>query len=157
MPRHKNPKKIARGLARGLNGADALRQAGYAESTIDKKGYRIIRQPQVQSFLTEALEALGVTAKQILQPIKDGLEACEVVKTDDGTILTDHPDHKVRFMAHDRAVVLYGLTAKHSDHLPTEPPQPAPPVSFNIVFVAPPKRDPQLPMPDVSFVKPGPR
>ncbi len=157
MPRRKNLQKVARGLARGLSGADALRQVGYAESTIDKKGYQILKRPQVQSFLTETLEQGGVTAQKIMQPIKDGLEACEVVRTKDGNILTDYPDHKTRFMAHDRAVVLYGLTGKHSDHLPTEPPQPTQPVSFNIVFVAPPNRDPQPTMPEVHFVQPKPR
>ena len=126
MPRRNNLQKDAKGLARGHSGAGALQQAGYAESTIDKKGYQILKRPQVQSFLTETLEQAGVPAKQIMQPIKDGLEACELVETDDGQILTDSPDHRVRLQAHDRAVALYGLAGKHSDRVEAEPPQPAP-------------------------------
>ncbi len=155
MPRRKNFKKVAKGLARGLSGADALRQAGYAESTIDKKGFEIIRRPQVQSFLTETLEQAGVTAKKILQPIIDGLEACEVVKTEDGKILTDHPDHKIRFMAHDRAVQLYGL-GKGAEHPAPGLDQPTPIYNIQVNFVSPKDRK-ATPLPEVGFVKPGPR
>ncbi len=156
MPRRKNLQKVAKGLARGLSGADALRQVGYAESTIDKKGYQIIRRPQVQSFLTETLEAGGVTAQKILQPIIDGLEACEVVRTEGGKILTEHPDHKIRFMAHDRAVALYGLTGKAAA-LDGDTDRPPPPVNIQVNFVEPPKRDAEGNLPGVKFVTPGPR
>ncbi len=153
MPRRRNLQKVAKGLARGLSGADALRQAGYAESTIDKKGFEIIRRPQVQSFLTEALEALGVTAKKIMQPVIDGLEACEAVKTEDGKILTDHPDHKIRFMAHDRAVQLYGL-GKGAEHPAPGLDQPSPTYNIQINFVSPKDRS-ATPLPEVGFVKPS--
>jgi len=156
MPRRRNLQKVAKGLARGLSGADALRQAGYAESTIDKKGYQIIKRPQVQNFLTEALEALGVTAKKIMQPIIDGLEAREVVKTEDGKILTDYPDHKIRFMALDRAVALYGL-GKGAEHpAPGLDTQPSPTYNIQVNFVSPKDRA-ATPLPEVGFVKPAPR
>ena len=148
---------VALGLAQGLSQIEAVKQAGYADSTAEKKAYRIVQQPQVQNFLTEALEALGVTAKQILQPIKDGLEACEAVKTEEGQILTDHPDHKIRFMAHDRAVVLYGLTGKLADRVPEGDAEPPGPVNFQIVFVTPQDRHPEATMPEVHFVQPKPR
>ncbi len=106
--------------------------------------------------MTETLEQAGVTAKQIMQPIIDGLEACEVVRTEDGKILTDHPDHKIRFMAHDRAVALYGLAGKHTDQAEAEPP-PVAPIHVNVVFVKPPNRNPQADMPEVKFLPPGPR
>ena len=41
-------------------------------------------------------------------------------------------------------------------NLIAEPP-PEAPVSFNIVFVAPPNRDPEPDLPGVRFVPPGPR
>ncbi len=154
MPRRRNLQKVAKGLARGLSGADALRQAGYAESTINKKGYQIIRRPQVQSFLTETMEQAGVTAKKIIQPIIDGLEACEVVKTEDGKILTDYPDHKTRFMAHDRAVALYGL-GKGAEHpAPGLDTQPSPTYNIQVNFVSPKDRA-ATPLPEVGFVKPS--
>ncbi len=131
---------MALGLAQGLTQIEAVKQAGYADSTAEKKAYRIVRHPQVQSVLTEALEALGVTAKKIMQPVIDGLEACEVVKTEDGKILTDHPDHKTRFIAHDRAVQLYGL-GKGAEHpAPGLDTQPTPIYNVQINFVKPKDR-----------------
>ncbi len=96
-----------------------------------------------------------MTARQILQPIKDGLEACEVVKTEDGKILTDHPDHKIRFMAHDRAVQLYGL-GKGAEHPAPGLDQPIPIYNVQINFVSPKDRA-ATPLPEVGFVKPAPR
>ncbi len=144
----RSQRAVALGLAQGLSQIEAVKQAGYSSSTAEKKAYRIVRHPQVQSFLTEALEALGVTARQILQPIKAGLEACEVVKTEDGKILTDHPDHKIRFMAHDRAVALYGL-GKGAEHPAPGLDQPSPTYNIQINFVKPKDRE-ATPLPEVS-------
>ncbi len=146
---------MALGLAQGLSQIEAVKQAGYSDSTAEKKAYRIVRHPQVQSVLTEALEALGVTARQIMQPVIDGLEACEVVKTEDGKILTDHPDHKIRFMAHDRAVQLYGL-GKGAEHPAPGLDQPSPTYLINVNFVSPKDRA-ATPLPEVGFVPPDPR
>ena len=151
----RSQRAVALGLAQGLSQIEAVKQAGYADSTAEKKAYRIVRHPQVQSVLTEALETLGVTANKIMQPVIDGLEACEVVKTEDGKILTDHPDHKTRFMAHDRAVQLYGL-GKGAEHPAPGLDQPGPTYNIQINFVKPKERAP-TPIPEVAFVKPGPR
>ncbi len=144
----RSQRAVALGLAHGLSQIEAVKQAGYSDSTAEKKAYRIVRHPQVQSVLTEALEALGVTAKQILQPIKDGLEACEVVKTEAGKILTDHPDHKIRFMALDRAVQLYGL-GKGAEHPAPGLDQPSPIYNIQVNFVSPKARE-ATPLPEVS-------
>ena len=144
---------MALGLAQGLSQIEAVKQAGYSDSTAEKKAYRIVRHPQVQSVLTEALEALGVTAKKIMQPVIDGLEACEVVKTEDGKILTDYPDHKIRFMAHDRAVQLYGL-GNGAEHPAPGLDQPSHTYNIQINFVSPKDRA-ATPLPEVGFVKPS--
>ncbi len=152
----RSQRAVALGLAQGLSQIEAVKQAGYSDSTAEKKAYRIVRHPQVQSVLTEALEALGVTAKQILQPIKDGLAACEVVKTEDGKILTDHPDHKTRFMAHDRAVALYGL-GKGAEHpAPGLDTQPSPTYNIQVKFVSPKDRE-ATPLPEDGSVPSGSR
>ncbi len=152
----RSQRAVALGLAQGLSQIEAVKQAGYSDSTAEKKAYRIVRHPQVQSVLTEALEALGVTAKKIMQPVIDGLEACEVVKTEDGKILTDYPDHKIRFMAHDRAVQLYGL-GKGAEHpAPGLDTQPSPTYNIQVNFVSPKDRE-ATPLPEVGFVKPAPR
>ena len=130
---------VALGLAQGLSQIEAVKQAGYADSTAEKKAYRIVQRPQIQSFLTEALEALGVTAKKIMQPIVDGLEAREVVRSKDGDILADDPDHRVRLQAHDRAVQLYGL-GKGAEHPAPGLDQPSPIYNIQINFVKPKDR-----------------
>ena len=46
MPRkHKNPWKIAEGLAKGLTQMQAVQEAGYAASTAQKKVYAIGKTP----------------------------------------------------------------------------------------------------------------
>ncbi len=139
---------VALGLARGLTQIEAVKQAGYSESTAEKKAYRIVRHPQVQSVLTEALEALGVTARKIMQPVIDGLEACEVVRSKDGDILADDPDHRVRLQAHDRAVALYGQ-GKGAEHPAPGLDQPAPTYNIQINFVKPKDRE-ATPLTEVS-------
>ncbi len=139
---------VALGLARGLTQIEAVKQAGYSESTAEKKAYRIVRHPQVQSVLTEALEALGVTARKIMQPVIDGLEACEVVRSKDGDILAHDPDHRVRLQAHDRAVGLYGL-GKGAEHPAPGLDQPSPIYNIQINFVKPKDRA-ATPLPEVS-------
>ncbi len=110
MAKQKDQRKVAWGLARGLSKAEALRQAGYAESTIDHKSSQIIRRPQIQSFLTDALERMGVTTEKLLKPVVDGLHANVVVKHSESlaAVVTDVPDLSVRMQAHDRIVDLYG-------------------------------------------------
>ncbi len=146
---------MALGLAQGLTQIEAVKQAGYSSSTAEKKAYRIVRHPQVQSVLTEALEALGVTAKKIMQPIVDGLEAREVVRSKDGDILADDPDHRVRLQAHDRAVALYGL-GKGAEHPAPGLDQPAPTYNIQINFVKPKDRA-ATPLPEVSSSDSSPR
>ena len=153
---NRSQRAVALGLAQGLSQIEAVKQAGYSDCTAERKACQIVRRPQIQNFLTDALEALGVTAKKILQPIKDGLEACEVVKTQKGKILTRHPDHKIRIMAHDRAVALYDLAGKHTDRVEAEAAGTPRVVNVNVVFVEPPNRDPQPDIPEVKFLQ-GPR
>ncbi len=151
----RSQRAVALGLAQGLSQIEAVKQAGYSDSTAEKKAYRIVRHPQVQSVLIEALEALGVTAKKIMQPIVDGLEAREVVRSKDGDILADDPDHRVRLQAHDRAVQLYGL-GKGAEHPAPGLDQPSPTYNIQVNFVSPKDRA-ATPLPEVGFIKPGPR
>ncbi len=144
----RSQRAVALGLAQGLSQIEAVKQAGYSDSTAEKKAYRIVRHPQIQSFLTEALEALGVTAKKIMQPVIDGLEACEVVRSKDGDILADDPDHRVRLQAHDRAVALYGL-GKGAEHLAPGLDQASPTYNIQINFVSPKDRT-ATSLPEVS-------
>ncbi len=76
-----------------------------------------------------------------------------MVKTEDGKILTDHPDHKIRFMALDRAVALYGL-GKGAEYPAPGLDQPSPTYNIQLNFVSPKDRA-ATPLPEVGFVKPS--
>src|SRR5215831_11247005 len=114
----KRERKFAAGVAAGKSLRQAAREAGYAPSTAEKKAYKIIRSPRVQSFLTDAMEKLGVTAEMIVQPIKNALLATRTVaiKTKEGEVQlkTDEPDVRLQLEGFDRAERLYGVTlTKH--------------------------------------------
>src|SRR5690349_12484362 len=56
----------AKNLARGMNPEEALVAAGYSPSTARKNGYAIVRQPYIQSLLTESCQrVLAMRHKQI--------------------------------------------------------------------------------------------
>ena len=122
MGKRKDHIKVAEGLARGLSKREAVRQAGYSDSTAEKKAYDIVNRPLVQTALTEALERQGVTFDQILKPVIDALNATVIVRTLEGPVKTKLPDHRIRLEAHDRLVRLYGGTPKAADPLPPAPP-----------------------------------
>ena len=111
--------------------AHASRKVGISEDT----GYQWSKQPHVRNMITDAFEEEGVTPKDIAQPVIDGLKACESVNTEQGKTVTDCPDHKTRLQAHDRAVHLYGLGARHHDDIPKQAPQPI----FNFIRVEAPE------------------
>ena len=122
MGKRKDHIKVAEGLARGLSKREAVRQAGYSDSTAEKKASAIVNRPLVQSALTEALERQGVTFDQILKPLMDALGATLVARTLKGLVQTTLPDHRIRLEAHDRAIRPYGGTPRATEI----PPPPAP-------------------------------
>jgi hypothetical protein len=102
VPKKKDHRVVAQGLARGLSQVEAVRQAGYSESTARKKAYQIFRRPLVQSALTVALARQGATLAKIVQPVVDGLGA-KVRVTVPGrgrkrpkVYETELPDHEIR-------------------------------------------------------------
>ena len=114
----KRERKFVAGVAAGKSLRQAATDAGYAPSTAEKKAYKILRAPRVQSFLTEALEQAGITARKIVQPIVDALQAKRTVamKGPDGEIYleTEYPDIRLQLEGFDRAERLYGATlTKH--------------------------------------------
>jgi hypothetical protein len=104
-------RRFAAGVAAGKSLRHAAKDAGYAPSIAEKKAYKILRAPRVQSFLTEALEQAGITAKKIVQPIVDALPAKRTVaiKGPDGEIFleTEYPDVWLQLEGFDRCERLY--------------------------------------------------
>jgi|SRR5215831_117034 len=107
-------RRLAKGVAAGKPVREAALAAGYSKSVAKTKAYKIIKLPRVQSFLTEALERLGVTAEMIVQPIADALKAKRTVAVkgpnDEMRVETEYPDHKIRLEAFDRCDRLYGAS-----------------------------------------------
>jgi len=85
-------------MARGLSATEAVRQAGYAESTVQKKAYQIVQRPLVQSALTDALERQGLTMEKLMKVYLDALEANHVVKSSERleAVETEVPDVRMR-------------------------------------------------------------
>jgi len=122
------PDKRERKFAAGVTAGNSLRQAAkdacYSPSTAEKKAYKILRAPRVQSFLNEALEQADITAKKIVQPIVDALEAKRTVaiKGPDGEIHleTEYPDIRLQLEGYDRAERLCGVTLTKEEMPPPQ-------------------------------------
>ena len=97
-------KALVQGVAAGLPVTEAGRRAGYSEESALAHVYRVLDRPRVRSFLTQALEASGLKAADIVQPYLDGLTATYVIKnvTNGRITVTDAPDHRSRMDAADR-------------------------------------------------------
>ena len=139
MSKRKKYTKVAQGLASGLDQSEAVRQAGYAESTVRKKAYQIVQRPLVQSALTDALERQGLTMEKLIRPLLDGLHANHVVKSSENleAIETNVPDVRTRMEAADRLAQLYG-------GIPRQVEMPPPPPPGLTVIIS--RRDPDAPV-----------
>lgn len=106
-------KTVAKNLAIGMKPEEALIEAGYSPTTARKKAYRIIRHPEVQSLLTEAVERVLAEEKKqfddIVRPYVKALEATVVVKNSQclRAVETEIPDHAVRMEAAAHLTKLY--------------------------------------------------
>ena len=98
----------------------AAKDAGYANSTAEKKSHTILQRPLVKSALTNALERAGVTLVHIVQPIADALKATKSYVDKDGLMVESQvPDHKIRLEASRDAVALLGGIPKVGEGTPT--------------------------------------
>ena len=105
-------RKVVKGLLEGKTRSEALIRAGYAESTSQHKASQIINQPRIQSFLTDALEKVGLTADVLTKILKEAARACLVIEREGKLIQTNIPDHRTRLTAYDRIVAAYGVIPK---------------------------------------------
>lgn len=134
MPKVNGPtlkeKKLVKGLIEGKTQEAAGIEAGYTPSVARARISDIIARPRVQSFLTDALERLGVQPGDIVGPLADALKACKRVKIpfDNALLEVDAPDHATRLAAYDRVSALYGV-------IPREVEMPAPPRPAMVVVI----------------------
>ena len=116
----KRERKFIAGFVAGRSLTQAAKDAGYANSTAEKKASAIFNRPLVQSELTKALERHGLTMKDIVRPIVDGLRANRIMVIGGTTIVESQiPDHQIRLAASDRAVKLLGGIPKVGESTPS--------------------------------------
>jgi hypothetical protein len=115
----KRERKFIAGIVEGKSQIRAAKDAGYANSTAEKKASTMLRRPLVQSELTKAMERHGLTMKRIVQPIVAGLTANLSMVVHGVMIESDFPDHHIRLAASDRAVKLLGGIPKVGESTPS--------------------------------------
>lgn len=168
---HRRQVAAARNLAAGMNPTEALVEAGYSETTAEKRAYQVVRQPIIQSLLTDSCERIMSKRKMdfdaILEPLFDSLHANIIVKSAQyGTKELDLPDHAIRMAASDRLIDLYRTKGGQCEEEEEKPDRPR--VMFQINFIKTPTKhnhspvviDPMMPLPTSSQserVPPAPR
>ena len=70
---------LIKGLLAGLSDAEAMRRAGYAESTAKKQSGRTIGKIIGSEPLMEAMDRAGITDEKLLQTLAEGLNATKLV------------------------------------------------------------------------------
>lgn len=164
---------VARNLANGMGKVEALVKAGYARNHAEVAGYRIIKHPEIQSRLTEAVARALAREKlefdAIVQPYVRALKAKVIIKNAQTmtAVETELPDHAIRMDAATHLTKLY--QPKQVDEQ-AESEQSGPPVLYQINFIGagqsaspvivpnsqPPPPEPEgapPPVPRVTFVR----
>ena len=113
-------RRFVKGVVAGKSMTQAAKDAGYATSTAEKRSSLILQRPLVRSALTNALERVGVTLEDIVQPITDALKATKSYVAQDGLMVESQvPDHKIRLEASRDAVALLWGIPKVGEGTPT--------------------------------------
>jgi len=107
-------RKLAKGIAAGMNGKDAAIAAGYAPTSAKSTASDLLNHNlNVQAYLYRLMDRKGLTDSKLLTTLKDGLEANKVIsatvilKAGDPTVtertadaksvdFIDVPDHPTR-------------------------------------------------------------
>ncbi|MFN3076838.1 MAG: terminase small subunit [Alphaproteobacteria bacterium] len=163
---------IVKNLAKGMSATAALVAAGYSKTSANSEGYRVIKHPEIQSKLTEAVaRVLAEEKKQfedIVRPYVRALDAKVIVRAPGVVAESKIPDHSVRMEAAAHLTKLY--QPKNAEDEEKEAGKTGPPVVYQINFIeagskqpappvlvssSPPSPAPQgapPPVPRVSFV-----
>lgn len=72
-------RKFIKGLAEGMSGAEAARQAGYSEGYAKQIGSRKLANVDFQASLQELMQDKGLTNDQVLNDLSEGLKATKVI------------------------------------------------------------------------------
>ncbi len=131
-------KAVIKNLAKGMAATQALVKAGYSPVAANAEGYRIIRHPEIQSKLTQAVERVLAQERaefdEIVRPYVKALKAKVVVKNSQTLMAaeTEIPDHSVRMEAAAHITKLYQPKNVEEDD---EKERSGPPVLYQINFI----------------------
>ncbi|MDE3097509.1 MAG: hypothetical protein KGK07_16100 [Chloroflexota bacterium] len=128
-PNARRRAKIVQALLAGATQRAAVAAAGYRPSVARSRSGEIVRLPEVQSLLTEAMRAAGLTPDGLARSVREALDATVLVSAPDGC--REVADHKIRLQAYDRAVHAFGY-AQPAETVPSPPA-----VHLTIQFVEP--------------------
>lgn len=141
-------KAVAKNLAKGMAATEALVAAGYAENSARCDGYRIIKHPEIQSRLTEAVaRVLAEEKKQfddIVRPYVRALDAKVIVKAPGVVAESEIPDHALRMEAASHLTKLY--QPKNAEDEEKEAGKTGPPVVYQINFIEAGSKQPAPPV-----------
>jgi hypothetical protein len=79
--------------------SEALRNAGFSETTAKKQQKRIVGKSRFQAAMQQALEKAGIFDKKLTDTMKEGLEATKVISVSrdgEGMKLIEFPDYAIR-------------------------------------------------------------
>lgn len=120
-------RRFVKGLAAGLTPVEAMRRAGYSETTALKAGSVKARDNRIMSFIQRAMERQGITDEKLAVKLNEGLDSTKVISANimaqDGEGMADAhgttkdfvevPDFATRHKYLDTALKL-------GNHYPTE-------------------------------------
>ena len=117
-------KRAAKNILRGMPKYQALIEAGYSPTYVERDGYKLLKRPCIQSIFTDSCQRImsksDMQFDEIMQPIFDALGAKVIVRSTQlgDAREVDLPDYSTRMSAADRLIELFGGTGKTSDVQP---------------------------------------
>ena len=82
-------RKLIKNIAAGMTALDAMKDAGYAESTARKKAKQVVGQSRIQESIQAIMERKGLTDERLTEVLERGLESTKVISA---MIIRGKPD-----------------------------------------------------------------
>lgn len=136
-------RKYVKGVLAGKSGAQAAREAGYAEGTAHRATVQIEGKPAVQALFRDLLERAGVTDELLAQRLREGLDAKETkFFQHDGKVTA-----KRNLVAFSERRATVELICKIKQHVPKDGMPEQPPITVTLVHIGNnyPAANPDLP------------
>jgi phage terminase small subunit len=106
--------KLVKAKVKGMTHAQAYKAAGYKDTSQEvavANTHKVLKRPNVQEALQQALEKHNLTPDRIMSVVNDGMSAEKVVIVgkDNDAFADVQPDHSIRLKAAGMAAGFMGL------------------------------------------------